>query len=77
MYGQFAPMSSSTVQFAKAYRAGQIREAQQFRLAAPRGTARHRGRRVRLAYDTVMILVRRTEPLVAPKRSPRHTSSAQ
>ena len=46
MYTQFAPMSSSTVQFAKDYRAEQISAADQSRVAAmftqPRRSVRSR-----------------------------------
>jgi hypothetical protein len=46
MYTQFAPMSSSAVQFAKDYRAEQIRAAEQSRRAASFRTPRRSPRDV-------------------------------
>ena len=77
MHGQFTPMSSSTVQFAKNHRSEQIRETRRSRPATNYRTAWFSGRRVRSAYDAVMALLRRTELPVAPERSARPASPAQ
>ena len=42
MSGQFTPLGSSAVQFAKTYRAEQIRDAGRFRRATKRRTAHGR-----------------------------------
>ncbi len=61
MHSQFAPMSSHTVQFAKAYRAEQILTAEQSRLAAQFTTPRRSpGSRIRTAWTAMFSHIRHT-----------------
>ena len=64
MYSQFAPMSSSTVQFAKDFRAEQIRIAEQSRRADQFRTADHPRRRFHDHFRTVIARMRHRRPAV-------------
>ena len=58
MDSQFAPMGTYTVQFAKDYRAEQIRHAEQSRLAAQFRTPRKGVRRRRAAWVSTVAALR-------------------
>ena len=76
MYAPFAPMSSSTVQFAKDYRTEQIHDAEQSRRAAQCRTPRHSSVRLRRLYDAVMTRARQPQPSAPPEQSPGFTAPA-
>ena len=76
MYAPFAPMTSGTVQFAKDYRAEQIRDAEQSRRAAQCRTRWHPGVRFRRLYDAVITRARQPQPKAPTVQSPRFTAPA-
>ncbi len=68
MYGTFVPMSTSTIEFAKSYRAEQIRAAEQSRVAAMFKPERHGiSARIHAAWTAATSHVRHTQGSAVPE----------